>query len=67
MNTKKDYHDLYLKVNVLLLACIFETFRKEFINFFGLNSANYLSISGYSWDAMVRFTDVNSKLISDNE
>ena len=67
MNTKKDYHDLYLKVNVLLLACIFETSRKEFINFFELNSANYLSISGYSWDAMVRFTDVNSKLISDNE
>ena len=67
MNTKKDYHDLYLKVNVLLLACIFETFRKEFINFFELNSANYLSISGYSWDAMVRFTDGNSKLISDNE
>ena len=67
MNTKKDYHDLCLKVNVLILACVFETFRKKFINFFELNSAHYLSISGYSWDAMVRFTDVNLKLISDNE
>ena len=67
MNTKKDYHHLCLKVNVLILACVFETFRKNFINFFELNSAHYLSISGYSWNAMVRFTDVNLKLISDNE
>ena len=25
----KDYHDLYLKVDALLFACVFETFRKE--------------------------------------
>ena len=28
MDTKKDYHGLCLKVNVLLLVCVFETFRK---------------------------------------
>ena len=67
MNTKKDCHGLYLKVNVLILACVFETFRKKFIHFFELNSPHYLPISGYSWDAMIRFTDVNLKLISDNE
>ena len=67
MNTKKDYHDLYLKVNFLILACVFETFREKFIHFFELNSPHYLPISGYSWDAMIRFTDVNLKLISDNE
>ena len=25
----KDYHDLHLKVDALLLACVFGTFRKE--------------------------------------
>ena len=59
MNTMKDYHDLYLKVDVLLLACVFETFRKDSINYFELDAAHYLSTPGYSWDAMLRFTDVN--------
>ena len=67
MNTMKDYHDLYLNVVVLLLACVHETFRKESINFFESDSAHYLSTSGYSWDAMLRFTDVNLNLISDIE
>ena len=44
MNTMKDYHDLYLKVDVLLLACGFETFRKESMNSFELDSAYYLSL-----------------------
>ena len=48
MITKKDYHDLYLKVNFLTLACVFETFREKFIHFFELNSPHYLPISGYS-------------------
>ena len=29
MNTMNAYHDWYLKVGVLLLACVFETCRKE--------------------------------------
>ena len=34
---------------------------------FGLDLAHYLSTPGYSWDAMLRFTDANLKLISDIE
>ena len=41
----KDYHDLYLVVNVLLLASVFKTFRKESINYFELNPA-YLECKG---------------------
>ena len=64
MNTMKDYHDLDLKVDVLLLACGFETFRKESMNSFELDFAHYLSTLGYSWDAMLSFSDLNLKLIS---
>ena len=53
MNTMKDYHDLYLKVDVLLLACVFETFRKESITSFELDPAHYLPIPSYTWDAML--------------
>ena len=62
MNTMKDYDDLYLKVDVSFSTCVFETFWKESINYFEL-SAHYLSTPGYSWDAILKFTDVNSKLI----
>ena len=43
MNTMKDYADLYQKVDVLLLACVFKTFRKESINSYELDLAHYLS------------------------
>ena len=46
---------------------VFETFRKESINSFELDHAHYLSTHGYSWDTMLRFTDVNWKLILDIE
>ena len=64
MNTMKDYHDLHLKVDVFLLAYAFENFRKELMNSFELDSAHYLSTLGYSWNAMLRFSDLNLKLIS---
>ena len=48
----KDRYDLCLKIYVLTLRSVFETFRKE---------------SGYNWGAMVRFIDVNFRLIRDIE
>ena len=63
MNNIKKYHDLYLKVEVLLLACVFEAFRKESINSFELNPAHNLTTNSYSWYAVLRFTGVNLKLI----
>ena len=64
INTMEDYHDFNLKVYVLLLACVFKTFRKESINSFELDPAHYLSTPGCSWDAMLRFTDVTDFPIS---
>ena len=46
MNTMKNYHDLYLKVDVLLLACVFENFRKQSISSFELDPAHHLSTPG---------------------
>ena len=43
----------------------FKNFRKESINSIELDHARYLFTPGYSWDALVRITDVNLKLISD--
>ena len=43
MKTMKDYYDLYLKCNVLLLADVFEKFRNNRLKNYGLCPSHYLS------------------------
>ena len=60
-----QYHDLYLKSDVLLLADIFENFREINLTNSGLDPAHYVSSPGLSWDAMQKMTNVKLDLISD--
>ena len=62
-----QYHDLYLKSDVLLLADIFQNFREINLNNSGLDPAHYVSSPGLSWDAMLKMTNVKLDLISDVE
>ena len=41
-----------------------KAFRNESITSFELDPGHYLSTSGYGWDAMLKYNDVNLKLIS---
>ena len=54
--TMRDYHDLYLKGNELLLADIFENFRKMVLETYKLDPVHYYSLPGLSWDAMLKYT-----------
>jgi len=49
------YSDLYLKTDVLLLADIFENFRNSCITSYYLDSAHYYTLSGFTWDAMLKY------------
>ena len=42
MKTLKDYHELYLKYDVLFLADVFETFRNNSLRNYGLCQCHYL-------------------------
>ena len=55
---------IYLKTDVLLLADVFENFRKTCMNYYGLDPANYLSSPGLAWDAMLLKTGVKLDLIT---
>ena len=44
----KDYHDVYLKFDLLFLACVYETLIKESINPFDVDTVIYLSSTGYN-------------------
>ena len=60
-----DYHDLYLKTDVLLLADVFEDFRRACLGSYKLDPAHYISAPGLSWDAMLKRTGVKLDLLSD--
>ena len=46
-----DYHDLYVKSNTLLLADVFENFRKACIRSYGLDLVHFISLPGLAWQA----------------
>jgi hypothetical protein len=65
--TFKDYHDLYLKTDVLLLADVFEYFRKLGHESYGLDAAMFLTLPAFSWDCCLKFTEAKLELITDPE
>ena len=60
-----EYHDLYLRTDVLLLADVFESFRSTCLEYYRLDPCHYFSAPGLSWDALLRMTKINLDLISD--
>ena len=60
-----EYHDIYLKADVSLLADIFENFRDVCIKNYKLDSAWYYTSPGLSWDALLKKTEIKLDLLSD--
>ena len=67
MNTMRDYHDLYLKTDVLLLAEVFEEFRNVCLENYQLDPAWYYTSPGLAWDACLKMTKVNLELLHDQD
>ena len=65
MKNMGDYHDHYLKNDVLLLADVFGKFVYTCLKFYGLDPCHYFSFPGVSWDAMLKMTDIKLAKISD--
>ncbi|KAL9971514.1 hypothetical protein ACROYT_G017685 [Oculina patagonica] len=60
-----EYHDLYPKSDVLLLADVFESFRKTCLEFYKLDPCHYFTSPSLSWDAMLKMTDIKLELMTD--
>ena len=59
-----EYHDLYLK-SILLLADVFENFRKTYLQYYKLDPCHYFSSPGLSWDAMLKMTNIQLEQMTD--
>ena len=44
-----EYHDLYVKFDTLLLANVFENFRKTCLKVYELDPTHFLSLPGLAW------------------
>ena len=53
-----EYHDLYLKTDVLLLCYVFEKFIDVYLKDYGLDPCHYFSSPGLAWDAMLKTTGI---------
>jgi len=62
-----DYHDLYVKTDVALLADVFENFQNLCLEKYGLDLAHYYTSPGLSWDALLKKTGVKLELFTDYE
>ena len=65
IKTMGQYHDLYLGSDVLLLADVFESFRKTCLEYYKLDPCHYFTSPGLSWDAMLKMTDIKLELMTD--
>lgn len=66
-HTFRDYHDIYLKTDVMLLADVFENFRSVSMANYGLDPAHYLTTPSLTWEACLKYTRVELELLTDPE
>ena len=60
-----DYHNHYLKKDILLLADVFEKFIDTCLKFYGLDPCHYFSSLGLSWNVILKMTGMSLEEIVD--
>ncbi|XP_053214141.1 uncharacterized protein LOC128397439 [Panonychus citri] len=60
-----QFQDIYQKIDVVLLAAVFENFRSISVNQFQLDPLHFFSSPGLTWSAALKKTDVEIDLLTD--
>lgn len=63
----KSYNMFYLKVDVVILASVFNNFRNLIFKQFNIDPCWYVSSPSLSWDLFLKETNIKLELISDAE
>ena len=65
INNLGEYHDLYLRTDVILLTNIFEAFKKVCLDNYGLDPAHFYTAPGLAWKACLKKTRIRLELLLD--
>ena len=60
-----DYHDLYLRTDVVLLANVFEAFGDTCLRHYKLDPAHFYTSPGLVWKACLKCTGIKLELLTD--
>ena len=60
-----DYHDLYLRTDVVLLANVFEAFKDTCLRHYTLDPAHFYTSPGLAWRACLKHTEIKLELLTD--
>ena len=60
-----DYHDLYVQSDTLLLADVFENFRKMCLEIYELDPTYFVFEPGLAWQGCLKKTEIKLELITD--
>ena len=65
IKTLGEYHDLYLKSDILLLADVFENFGKMCLKIYHLDPVKFLSAPRLAWQGALKKTEVKLEFLTD--
>ena len=60
-----EYHDLYLRTDVVLLANVFKSFRIVCLENYGLDPPHFYTAPGLAWKACLKKTGIRLELLLD--
>ena len=63
----EELTQIYLKSDVLLLACVFEKFIKVSVNEFKINPLYCVSLPGYTWQCGLKYAGINLQTLQDKD
>ena len=62
-----ELSDIYMEIDILLLVCCFESFRKTMQKNYNLDPTHYITLPSLTWDAMLKITKIKLDVIKDIE
>ena len=65
INNCREFHDLYVQSDTLLIADVYENFRNMCLDIYGLDPVYFVSAPGLAWQACLLKTEVKLELLTD--